>query len=63
MLLLINRRYPALGTVLGIIAAVTFIAIGMATARSTFVVMGALSLALSIGRAAHRQRSSTPEPR
>jgi hypothetical protein len=63
MLLLINRRYPALGTVLGIIAAVTSIAIGMATARSAFVVMGALSLALSIGRTAHRQRPSAPEAR
>lgn len=63
MLLLINRLYPALGAILGIIAAVSFLTIGLASARSTFVVMGAFSLVLSIGRAAHRRRPSTPGPR
>ncbi len=61
MLLLINHRYPALGAVLGVIAAVTFIAIGVATDRSTLVVMGAFSIVLSIARTTQRRRSAGTE--
>jgi hypothetical protein len=63
MLLLINRHYPALGAVLGVIAAVTSIAIGVATTRSMFVVMGVISIVLSVARITHQRRSVTPEPR
>ena len=55
MLLLINRRYPTLGAVLGVIAAVTFIVIGVATSRPTFVVMGAISIILSLARTTKRR--------
>jgi hypothetical protein len=61
MLLLINHRYPALGAVLGVIAAVTFIAIGVATTRPMFVVMGVISIILSVART-QRRRSVTTEP-
>lgn len=60
MLLLINRRYPTLGAVLGVIAAATFVAIGVATAHSTLVIMGALSLILSVARISQRRRSPSP---
>jgi hypothetical protein len=62
MLLLINRRYPALGAVLGVIAALTFIAIGVATTRSLLVVMGAFSLVLAVARTRAR-RTVTTDPR
>jgi hypothetical protein len=61
MLLLINHRYPALGAVLSVIAALTFIVIGVATSRSMFVVMGAISLILSVARTTQR-RSVTSGP-
>jgi uncharacterized membrane protein len=55
MLLLINRRYPALGAVLGIIAALAFLAIGVATSHSMLVVMGVVSIVLSIARTTKRR--------
>jgi hypothetical protein len=60
MLLLINRRYPALGAVLGVVAALIFIAIGVETSRTMLVVMGAISILLSVARTAQRQRSESP---
>jgi hypothetical protein len=60
MLLLINRRYPGLAAVLGLIAAATFIAIGVATAHSSLVVMGAISVVLSCARSAKGRRPATP---
>jgi hypothetical protein len=60
MLLLINRRYPALGAVLGVIAAATFIVIGVAAKQPAPVVMGVISLAISIARAGRRRRSDIP---
>jgi hypothetical protein len=57
MLLLINRRYPALGAVLSMIAAVAFITIGVVTAQWAVVAMGVLSVVISIARAGHRRRS------
>jgi hypothetical protein len=60
MLLLINRRYPALGAALGAIAAVTFIVVGVAARQPVSVVMGVISLAISIARAGRRRRSHLP---
>jgi hypothetical protein len=60
MLLLINRRYPGLAAVLGLIAAATFIAIGVATAHVSLVVMGAISVALSCARTAKGRRPAIP---
>jgi hypothetical protein len=50
MLLLINRRYPAFGFVLGLIAALISIVIGVAIGQATFIVMGVGSLAHSFAR-------------
>jgi hypothetical protein len=60
MLLLINRFNPALGTVLGAIAAVTFTVIGVATTQPAFVVTGVISLAISIARAGRLRHSDIP---
>jgi hypothetical protein len=54
MLLLINRPYPVLAAVLGAIASLTFIAIGVASAHTLMIGMGAVSLALSAVRMTHR---------
>jgi Flp pilus assembly protein TadB len=68
MLLLLNRRNRTLGAVLGAIAALAFLAIGIATANVTFVIRGLVSLALtiwlvvSIARARHQQRPAAAQP-
>jgi hypothetical protein len=63
MLLLINRRYPVLGSVLGVVVAIASITIGVATSRSIFVIMGAVSIAIAIARIAQRRRTSTAQVR
>jgi hypothetical protein len=60
MLLLINRRYPAFGFVLGLIAALISIVIGVAIGQATFIVMGVGSLALSFARLRVLRRSHAP---
>jgi uncharacterized membrane protein len=50
MILLINRRYPMLGAVLGFIAALAFIAVGVHTHHSILIIMGAISVVLAIVR-------------
>lgn len=62
MLLLLNRRYPAIGAVLSLAADGAFIAVGAAAASPLLIVTGAASVALSIGRtAARRRRASTAQ--
>jgi hypothetical protein len=63
MLLLINRRYPVLAAVLGAIASLAFIAIGITSAHTLMIVMGAISLALSAVRMSHRSRLHTSRSR
>jgi hypothetical protein len=63
MLLLINRRYPVLGAILGAIASLAFIAIGVTSAHPLMIVMGAVSLALSAVRMAHRFQPHTSQAR
>jgi uncharacterized membrane protein len=63
MLLLINHRYPVLGAILGAIASLAFIAIGVASAHTLMIVMGAVSLALSAVRMAHRFQPRTSPAR
>jgi|HubBroStandDraft_4_1064222.scaffolds.fasta_scaffold3090479_1 Flp pilus assembly protein TadB len=68
MLLLMNRRNRTLGAVLGAIAALAFLAIGIATANVTFVIRGLVSLALtiwlvfSIARTRRQQRPAAAQP-
>jgi uncharacterized membrane protein len=61
MLLLINRRYPALGAVLSVIAAVGFMTIGVVTSQWAVVAMGVLSVVISIARTGHRRRSDVAQ--
>jgi hypothetical protein len=61
MLLLINRRYPALGAVLSVIAAVGFMTIGVVTAQWAVVAMGVLSVVISIARTGHRRCSDVAQ--
>jgi cobalamin synthase len=56
MLLLLNRRYPAVAAVLGAISGVAFIIIGIASNSSALVLFSALSVVLAIVRTAHRHR-------
>jgi Flp pilus assembly protein TadB len=68
MLLLMNGRNRTLGAVLGAIAALAFLAIGIATANVTFVIRGLVSLALtiwlvfSIARTRRQQRPAAAQP-
>lgn len=63
MLLLINRRYPILAAVLGAIASLAFIAIGITSSHALMIGMGAVSLALSAVRMTHRFRPHTSRAR
>lgn len=63
MLLLINRRYPVLGTILGTIASLAFIAIGVTSSHALMIGMGAISLALSAVRMTRRFRPRTSQAR
>jgi hypothetical protein len=63
MLLLINRRYPVLAAILGAIASLTFIAIGVTSAHALMIGMGAVSLALSAVRMTHQFRPRTSQAR
>jgi hypothetical protein len=58
MLLLINRRYPALGAVLSLVFAAACVAIGADWSNRTMIVMGAVSLVIGIARIG-RRRSRT----
>jgi hypothetical protein len=59
MLLLIRFRYPALANVLGLVAALAFAAVGVATSHPTMVIMSAASVALSIVQIRHGRRSGS----
>jgi hypothetical protein len=61
MLLLINRRYPVLGAVLGFIAAVAFILYGVHFHEHIVVIMGIVSLVLAVvrGGAKRHQQATT----
>ncbi len=59
MLFLINRRYPTLGVVLGVLAAGVFVAIGVTTSDTSTLVFGALSLFLTAAQAIQLRRRST----
>ena len=63
MLLLINHRYPVLGSVLGLVVAVASIAIGVATSRQIFVIMGVVSVAIAVARIAKHRWVSTSQAR
>jgi hypothetical protein len=55
MLLLINRRYPALGAVLSLIVAAACVAIGADRSNRMMIVMGAVSLVIGIARIGRRR--------
>jgi uncharacterized membrane protein len=56
MLLLINHRYPILGSVLSALSSVVFIAIGVHTHHSGLVIFSAVGIALSIVQFTYRRR-------
>jgi uncharacterized membrane protein len=58
MLLLINHRYPALGTVLSFISAAAFVAMGAEWSNRMMIVMGAVSLVIGIARFSRRTRTA-----
>ncbi len=59
MLLLINRRYPVLGSVLSALSSVVFIAIGIHTHNVSFIAFSAVGIALSAVQFTHRRRHHT----
>jgi hypothetical protein len=59
MLFLINRRFPLLGAVLGFIAAVVFIVIGVDTHHKIIVIMGIVSLVLAFVRGGAKRRQGS----
>jgi hypothetical protein len=63
MLLLINGRYPVLGTVLGVLVSVASTAYGVATAHSVMILAGAFGLALSAARIAKQVRQHASQAR
>jgi uncharacterized membrane protein len=56
MLLLINHRYPVLGSVLSALSSVVFIAIGLHTHNISFVIFSAAGIALSAVQFTYRRR-------
>jgi hypothetical protein len=62
MLLLINRRYPALGSALSLITAAACTAIGVDRSSRLMIIMGAISLVIAIARISHRH-SHAAQPR
>jgi hypothetical protein len=63
MLLLINRRYPRLGTVLSVLSSAAFIALGVCEHSMFLIVTSALFLALPIVKTARQHQNSTPQAR
>jgi hypothetical protein len=63
MLLVIKHFNPCLAGVLGIVAALAFLAIGISTSRTLMVALAGISLAISAARTAHMLRHSTPPTR
>jgi uncharacterized membrane protein len=59
MLLLINHRYPILGSVLSALSSVVFIAIGLHTHHSGLVIFSVAGIALSIVQFTYRRRHHT----
>jgi hypothetical protein len=62
MLLLINHRYPRLGTVLSVVSSVAFLALGVAGHSAFMIVFSAASLALPLFKTAYK-RHSAPQAR
>ena len=60
MLLLINHRYPRLGTVLSVLSSLVFIALGVTEHSSFMIVFSALSLALPLVKAIAKRHSAPP---
>jgi hypothetical protein len=56
MLLLVNRRYPALGPVFGAIMGIALIVLGVATSQTMLVVWGVPSVVLAGVRETHQRR-------
>ena len=56
MLLLINHRYPVLGSVLSALSSAVFIAIGLHTHHSGLVIFSAAGIALSAVQFTYRRR-------
>jgi hypothetical protein len=56
MLLLINHRYPVLGSVLSALSSVVFIAIGLHSHNISFVLFSAAGIALSVVQFTYRRR-------
>jgi uncharacterized membrane protein len=56
MLLLINHRYPVLGSILSALSSVVFIAIGLHTRNVSFVIFSAVGIALSVVQFTYRRR-------
>jgi uncharacterized membrane protein len=56
MLLLINHRYPVLGSVLSALSSVLFIAIGIHTHHSGLIVFSAAGIALSAVQFTYRRQ-------
>jgi uncharacterized membrane protein len=59
MLLLINHRYPVLGSVLSALSSVVFIAIGLHTHHSGLVIFSVAGIALSVVQFTYRRRHHT----
>jgi hypothetical protein len=59
----IDRRYPTLGTMLGILASVTFMAIGLRTGNWLMVGMSAILMVPSLARAAYLRRNASADRR
>jgi hypothetical protein len=63
MLLIIRHFHPALATVVGAVVGVCFVAFGVATDHSLFVLSGAVSVLLSIARTNHNVRGARRQAR
>jgi hypothetical protein len=56
MLLIIRRRNPLLASILGIVAALVFLAIGAAHHQKLMLVMGAVSVLMSVAQTSYLLR-------
>ena len=63
MLLLINYRYPRIGSVLSVISGVVFIALGVAGHSAFMIAFSAVSLALPLVKTAVKRQQGTPRAR
>jgi hypothetical protein len=63
MLLLINHRYPRLGSVLSVISSVVFIALGVAGHSVFMIAFSAVSLALPLVKTAVKRQQGTARVR